>query len=298
MSAEAASGAELKVGTYRRQLARRLALALPQSQAAAAALDARLIIAEVLGLPAGELLRHDERRLQQAEKTAVAALSERRIAGEPIARIVGAKEFWGLELALARETLVPRPETETLVEAALCVLSGRRNEPVRILDLGTGSGAILLALLSELSNAFGLGTDIAPGALRTAAKNAAALNLSSRLSFLVSDWGAGIEGSFDLVLSNPPYIASATIETLDKEVRLHDPLLALDGGADGLNAYRSILPRLPAWLSEHGYAFLEIGADQALSVSEIAQSLGLATKLHVDLEGRHRAVELRRSREA
>ncbi len=167
------------------------------------------------------------------------------MAHEPIARILGHKEFWGLDLRLSKATLVPRPDTETVVEAALEFV---RNNPmlgkeIRIADIGTGSGAILLALLSEFEGAVGTGTDISSEALATAELNAQQLGIADRTTFIQCNYAAALSGSFDLIVSNPPYIRSLDIETLDAEVRDNDPHLALDGGPDGLDAYRAIIPR-------------------------------------------------------
>ena len=203
-------------------------------------LDARLLIAHALGCDHAALLADGQRLLDTAEETAIAELAERRLAHEPVARIVGTKEFWSLDLRLDPATLVPRPETETLVEAALAVVDrhGSRARPLRIADLGTGSGAILLALLSELSNAIGVGCDIDSRAVLTARDNARRLApqhaLANRALFVVCDLTAALRGPFDLIVSNPPYIASADIAALAPEVRLFDPRPALDGGADGL----------------------------------------------------------------
>ena len=180
--------------------------------------------------------------MTQRELEAIAAVAARRLAREPVARIIGRKEFWGLSLGLNMQTLVPRPETETVVEAALAALDcgGVRTRPLRILDLGTGSGALMLALLSELPATFGIGTDISSEALCCARDNATALGLARRASFVACDYGAALAGPFDLIVSNPPYIAHGDIATLAPEVSAFDPPRALDGGIDGLDGYRAI----------------------------------------------------------
>lgn len=259
-------------------------------------LDARLLVGHALGLDAAGLIVHADRPVSDADVARIIALAERRIAGEPVARIVGEKEFWSLPLRLSPETLVPRPDTETLVEAALAFVrrEGREREPLTILDLGTGSGAILLALLSELPAATGVGVDIAESAARTARENAERLGLARRARFVVADWAAGILGRFDLVVSNPPYIRHEEIPGLPLEVRRFDPDIALNGGADGLAAYREIINGLEAILAQEGRAFLEVGADQAAAVAELAELLDLEAVPHKDLVGIDRVVELRR----
>jgi release factor glutamine methyltransferase len=240
-------------------------------------LDARLLVGHALGLDQAALLAAGTRTLNADEETAIAALANRRLAHEPVARIVGTKEFWSLELRIDEATLVPRPETETVVEAALAAidLHGLRARALRIADLGTGSGAILLALLSELKTAFGVGSDLNPRALVMARDNARRLGLH-RAAFVACDLVAALRGPFDLIVSNPPYIASDDIATLAPEVRLFDPRLALDGGADGLNFYRAIAAATPALLAPEGAIVVEIGAGQAEPVTALFAAAGLA----------------------
>ena len=240
-------------------------------------LDARLLVGHALGLDQAALLASGARTLNADEETAIAALANRRLAHEPVARIVGTKEFWSLELRIDEATLVPRPETETVVEAALAAidLHGSRGHASRIADLGTGSGAILLALLSELKTAFGVGGDLNPRALVMARDNARRLGLH-RAAFVACDLAAALRGPFDLIVSNPPYIASGDIATLAPEVRLFDPRLALDGGTDGLNFYRAIAAAAPALLAPEGTVVVEIGAGQAEPVAAIFAAAGLA----------------------
>ena len=202
-------------------------------------LDARLLIGHVLGLDHAGLATQATRSLSPQEGEKIAALLARRLACEPVSRILGRKEFWGLDLEVTPAVLVPRPETETVVEAALAPIADRRRA-LNLLDLGIGSGALLFALLSELPNAVGVGTDRELGALKVARSNAENLGLASRVHFVACDFGAALGGGFDLVVSNPPYIATKDIASLDADVRDHDPRLALDGGADGLDAYRAI----------------------------------------------------------
>jgi release factor glutamine methyltransferase len=250
-------------------------------------LDARILFGQALSLDHGALAAAAGRVLDVEQRKTVAALIRRRIAGEPVARIVGYKEFWSLTLRVDAATLVPRPETETIVETALAAIdaAGARTRPLRIADLGTGSGALLLALLSELPNAFGVGTDISVGALRVAAENARQLGLR-RAAFTAGDMGMALRGPFDLIVSNPPYVASSDIATLAPEVRDFDPRTALDGGPDGLDAYRSLAARLPPLLAPSGMAVIELGAGQAAAVGALLLAAGLtpSTPYH-DLGG-------------
>ena len=247
-------------------------------------LDARLLLGEVLQLDLTGLIAAAARTLNADEAMRLESFIQRRLAGEPVARILGHKEFWGLPLALSPATLVPRPDTETIVEAALDLMKqdGRSNDALRIADIGTGSGAILLALLSELPNAQGIGTDINSEALRTAARNAAALGLSERARFIECNYADALHGPLDLIVSNPPYIPSAEIATLSVEVREHDPLLALDGGADGLGPYRLFASALPPLLAPGGVIVFEIGAGQGPDV--VALMTARATEM-VPVEG-------------
>jgi release factor glutamine methyltransferase len=240
-------------------------------------LDARILIGHALGLDHMALAAAGARNLGAEEEKAIAALADRRLAGEPIARIVGYKEFWSLPLRIGAATLVPRPETETVVEAALAAIDARgpRSRPLRIADLGTGSGAIILALLSELPNAFGVGTDISPQALAVARDNAHRLTLT-RASFVACDMAAALRGPFDLIVSNPPYIPSGDIAALAAEVRDFDPRAALDGGPDGLNHYRAIAAGAPALLGPGGILVVEVGIGQAEPVASLFAAAGLA----------------------
>lgn len=257
-------------------------------------LDARLLLGEVLHLDLTGLIAAAARTLDADEAMRLEAVTQRRIAGEPVARILGHKEFWGLSFALSPATLVPRPDTETIVEAALALLKqdGRLNDALRIADIGTGSGAILLALLSELPNAQGIGTDINPDAIHTAARNAAALGLNGRARFIKCNYADALRGSFDLIVSNPPYIPSRDIDGLAIEVRTHDPRLALDGGPDGLNAYRVIAPAAFELLVPGGVVILEIGQGQESDVARLTANAGLDAGVSVkaDLSGIPRAI--------
>ena len=203
----------------------------------------------------------------------------RRLAGEPLWRVLGAREFWGLSFGLSPGTLEPRPDSETLIETALSHLAPRRHDKLRMLDLGTGTGCLLIASLREFPQASGLGIDLSPDAVATATGNAARNGVAGRAAFYQGNWTSGITERFDLILSNPPYIGSAEIAGLDRNVREHDPLLALDGGPDGLDAYRALAAALPDRLKAGGLAILEIGAGQEEAVVALMRQAGLS---HLD----------------
>lgn len=273
------------------QARRLLAGLLREHGIESADLDSRLLICEVLGIDHTRLASQSDRILSAADVHAIGDLAARRLRGEPVARILGRKEFWGLPLRLSPATLVPRPETETIVEAALAAMHDRRDRPLRIADLGTGSGAILLALLSELPRAFGIGTDRSVGAILAAQANASHLRLSQRAVFAAGDFSSALSGSFDLLVSNPPYIASGEIAHLQAEVRNHDPRLALDGGVDGLAAYRAIAADARRLLAANGALVVELGAGQLTAVSDIMANARLtpAGPARADLAGVPRA---------
>ena len=256
-------------------------------------LDARLLAGHALELDQTGLAVQAGRALTGAEARMLAALAARRLAGEPVARIVSLKEFWGLPLRIAESTLVPRPETETVVEAALAAVGRDRTRPLRIADLGTGSGALLLALLAELPNARGIATDINREALAVARDNAGRLGLAARAQFAACDFGAALAPGFDLVVSNPPYVASSDIAALAPEVR-RDPRRALDGGADGLDAYRVIAGQARALLAPDGNLVIELGSGQEQAVAALFRRSGLApAPARADLAGIPRALQAR-----
>jgi release factor glutamine methyltransferase len=255
-------------------------------------LDARILIGQALGADQTALASDSTRSITPAEQAMIDALAQRRLNREPIARIVGQKEFWSLLLRLNSATLVPRPETETVVEAALAAIDARgsRSRPLRIADLGTGSGALALALLSELPHAFAVGTDLSIDALVAARANARRLNLD-RAAFVACDMAQALHGPFDLIVSNPPYIASDDIAGLDPEVRVYDPRLALDGGQNGLDAYRAIAATVPALLAPGGALVVELGIGQMEPVTALFAAAGLAPVLpRPDLNGVPRAL--------
>lgn len=239
-------------------------------------LDARVILCHALGLEHAGLVMRESALLGGAESERLADLARRRVGGEPVTRLVGRKEFWGLEFQLGPDTLVPRPETELLVETALAAARAMAPaDELRIADLGVGSGAILLALLSELPAATGIGTDRSLGALVTARANAQRLGLASRASFVVSHFGEALAGGFDLVVSNPPYVASGDIASLAPDVRDHDPRAALDGGPDGLDAFRAIAADASRLIRPRGRLGVELGAGQAAAAGAIFAAAGL-----------------------
>lgn len=239
--------------------------------------DARILIGHTLSLDHTALATAGDRPLDAEERKVIAALARRRLAREPVARIIGRKEFWSLPLSINASTLVPRPETETVVEVALAAIdaSGRRTLALGIADLGTGSGALLLALLSELPNATGIGTDISVDALMTARANAQQLGIT-RAAFIAGDMARPLGAPLDLIVSNPPYIATGEFAALAPEVRAFDPRSALDGGADGLNCYRSLTASAPALLKPGGALVVEIGIGQADDVARLFSAAGLA----------------------
>jgi release factor glutamine methyltransferase len=255
-------------------------------------LDARILIGQALGADQTALATNSARAINPAEQAIIDALAQRRLNREPAARIVGQKEFWSLPLRLNSATLVPRPETETVVEAALAAIDahGSRSLLLRIADLGTGSGALALALLSELPHAFAVGTDLSIDALVAARANARRLGLD-RAVFVACDMAQALCGPFDVIVSNPPYIASGDIAGLDPEVRVYDPRLGLDGGPDGLNAYRAIAATVPALLAPGGALVVELGIGQMEPVTALFAAAGLATLLpRPDLNGVPRAL--------
>lgn len=234
-----------------------------------AALEARWLVEQLVGrnVEASSLIDAEvSARLEDA--------AARRLAGEPLWRVIGEREFWGLPFRLSPDTLEPRPDSETLIEAALETLGPRRHDPLAILDLGTGTGCLLLAMLHECPAARGVGIDLSAGACETARANAAANGLGARAEIRQGAWTQGLEGRFELILSNPPYIPSGEIAGLSREVRDHDPLLALDGGVDGLGPYRIFAQTLPDHLAPGGTVVLEIGAGQEDDVVAIMREGG------------------------
>ena len=275
----------------------RLTAALRGAGVESARLDARLLLAHVLGVDSGWLFSHPEHPLDERQVASAWGLAGRRCRREPVSRILGRREFWSLSFGLDSHTLDPRPDTETVVEAVLAA-TGDRRSPLSILDLGTGTGCILLALLSELPGARGLGVDISEAALLVAAGNARALSLDHRASFVFGNWGTGIDGLFDVIVANPPYIPDQDIDGLEPEVAGYDPRAALAGGADGLDCYRSLAPDAARLVRPGGVVAVEVGWGQAGAVASILRGQGLVlTDIRRDLGGIERCVVTTRSSE-
>ncbi len=269
-------------------IAARIAIGLVADRLSAAGIEdprreARLILAAAHGVDAAGLLLRDD-----VDEALFEPLLRRREAREPLAYILGRREFWGLDFAVSSATLIPRPDSETLVEAVLELGGDIR----RVLDLGTGTGCLLLAVLQEHHGAFGVGVDVSAAAAALAARNAAALGMAGRAAFFAGDWAAALNGKFDLVLSNPPYIPAADIAGLMPEVAQYEPLSALVGGPEGLEAYRRIIAALPDLLTKDGKAVLELGVGQAPYVSDIAREAGFSCATRRDLGGHERAAIL------
>jgi release factor glutamine methyltransferase len=259
--------------------------------------DARLLLLDAAGIEHADLIRAPRETLGADGAAKLAAHTTRRLKREPVARILGEWEFWSLPFTLAPDTLIPRPDSETVVSAALVSLGDRRHasDGLRVLDLGTGSGCLLVALLSELPGATGTGVDLSPEAVAVARSNAERNGVGDRAAFFVSDWAEAITGTFDLIVSNPPYIADPVLEGLEPEVRLHDPRRALSGGHDGLDAYRAIIAALPSLMAKGAVAALEIGSDQPESVSLLARQNGFRVEgPYADFGARPRALVLKR----
>jgi release factor glutamine methyltransferase len=257
-------------------------------------LDARLLLEAGAGVCRLDIITDPRRPVSDTQIAAVDSLARRREAREPISHILGKKSFWSIDLAVTPAVLTPRPETELLVEVAMETLA--KDSAARVLDLGAGTGAILLAVLHDRLNASGIGVDVSEAALAVARTNAERLGLSARAAFHLGDWDEGLEGSFDLILSNPPYIPTAEISSLEPEVAIHEPRLALDGGRDGLDAYRRIVAALPRLLVPGGSFAFEVGRGQAGVVAELVQAQGLETAPpRCDLAGIPRVVLGRRA---
>jgi release factor glutamine methyltransferase len=256
--------------------------------------DARVLLLEAAGIDHATFLREPDALLGEDAAARLQNFIARRLKREPVSRILGKREFWGLNLRITPDVLDPRGDTETLVAAAVEELRERRGDPMRILDLGTGSGALLCALLSEFPHAFGIGIDRSEPACRVARDNLWANGLSRRGAIVRGDWGEPLAGGFDLVVTNPPYIASAEIADLAPEVRDYDPRAALDGGPDGLAAYRAIAADLARLCRPWASAIVEIGHDQGESAATCFHDAGWSVAVRHDLENQPRALILRR----
>jgi release factor glutamine methyltransferase len=253
-------------------------------------IDARLMLEAAAGARRTDIVTDPYRVLSPDQVQTLDSYLSRRVAREPVSHILGKKGFWTIELKVTPDVLTPRPDTEVIVDYVLKTL--KPDQPLHMLDLGVGSGAILLAILSERVMATGLGVDISPAALEVATENAALMSLNDRAQFLHADWTEGQpDGHYDLVVSNPPYIASAVIETLEPEVRVHEPRLALDGGNDGLDAYRKLAAEVLRVLKPGGLFALEIGFDQSRPVEALMRHAGAkGVRTLKDLSNRNRVV--------
>jgi release factor glutamine methyltransferase len=279
--------AEQARGAAQRQLSR----ALADAGIAESHIEARLLLCAAAGVDYVALIRDPDVAMGADVAARLNAFAARRLAREPVTRILGHREFWGLELAVVPNVLDPRADSETVVEAVLAALDGQTVR--RVLDLGTGSGALLCALLQEFPQATGLGVDLSPVACAAAAQNLMSCGFSARAKIVQGSWSAALPQRFDVVVSNPPYIPSEDIAGLDFEVRAHDPALALDGGADGLKAYRQIAGVLGGLLEPQGIAVLEFGAGQAADVAALMSKAGLNVKsVKRDLGGHERVIVL------
>lgn len=261
-------------------------------------LDARLLVAAATGLDSTDIVARPEALVAAEARQRLAGLVARRCQREPVSRILGEREFYGRAFTVTQATLDPRPDSETIIEEALAIVDeqGWRERPLRILDIGTGTGCLLVTLLAELPHAVGSGTDVSDAALAVATANAERHGVKERAMFACHDALDGVAGTFDLVVCNPPYIASADVADLEPEVRAHDPLGALDGGVDGLDIYRRIIPALPKVLPS-GWVLLEVGAGQADSVASllraaVAEGQRSAVRLRQDLGGHNRCVAM------
>jgi release factor glutamine methyltransferase len=260
-------------------------------------LDARLLVLDACGLTHEAYLLDPMRDLSAAEWSQIDTRRTRRLVREPVSRILGYREFWGRRFRIGPAVLDPRPDTETLIEAALAVAQNRqKGAPLNIIDLGTGSGCILLTMLAEIPNAWGIGVDRDEAALQIARNNAANLHVVDRTAFVCSDWLEAIKGRFDLILTNPPYIAWEEIATLAPEVRHNDPHLALDGGKDGFDAYRRIIADVGQIAAPGAWVLLEIGAGQAPGIVDLFTQAGWNGPFTVykDLAGVERVVAIMR----
>jgi release factor glutamine methyltransferase len=256
--------------------------------------DARLMVAEVLGIEMRRLPASHHAELSGDESAWLAAMLERRLAREPMSHILGRRGFWTLEFQVTADTLDPRPDTETLIEAVLDAVEDR-GRPRTLLDLGTGTGCILLTLLSEMGHSTGLGIDASLAALAVAGRNAETLGLAARAEFRQGNWGDGLNGGFDIIVSNPPYIPDGDIDGLEPEVARYEPRSALAGGPDGLDCYRELIPHMARLLAPGGVAALEVGAGQAQDVVALLAIAGLpGASVLRDLGGVERCLIVRR----
>ena len=286
---------EARPGETREEALARLARFLEASGVEEARDDARLLLFDACGLTHADYLLSPDAPLSEAVASLLAERAGRRAAREPVSRILATRGFWTLDLAVFPDVLDPRPDTESVAALALTLVAARRNEALRLLDLGSGSGALLCALLAELPQAFGVAVDLSPHALLATRTNLARCGLAARSAVLRGLWGRALSSNFDLVISNPPYVKSSEIDQLSLEVRLHDPRLALDGGVDGFEAIREIAAELPRLLAPGGVVVMEVGLGQAREAAALLAATGLEDAgTRRDAGGRERAVAARR----
>jgi len=276
------------------QLYRQAVTALTEAGIASPALDVGLLLQHVMGIPREAYYLRKREAVGTDRRQQFAAALARRLAHEPVARIIGRREFWSLSFRVTADTLDPRPDSETLIEAVLQELPDRA-APYRIADLGTGTGCLLLALLSELPQATGIGIDRCSGAAAVARDNANALGLDTRACFAVGDWAESLSGPVPIILCNPPYIARTCIPLLEPDVRHYDPWQALDGGCDGLEAYRILAPTVSRQLAAGGCAAIECGQGQARDIVDLFSAAGVpVARLVADLAGIVRCLVIRK----
>lgn len=254
--------------------------------------EARLILEEIAGISWADLITSSDRTVDAQYIEKIERIIDQRRSGKPLGLIFGHRAFYGLDFKVTKDVLEPRPDSEILVECAVKILSSRQG-PSRVLDLGTGSGCLIITTLHHQPNATGVAVDISAEALEIARENAKIINLEDRIQFLQSHWTENLNEKFDLILCNPPYIETGIIESLSPDVRNHDPILALDGGIDGLDAYRDIFSTIKKYMTEHGTILFEIGATQQDDLMRIAINYGFIIKnVHSDYGGNPRVAEV------
>ncbi len=255
--------------------------------------EARYLLKNILPVDDSDFIIGKDLDIDNKTLTKIEEYKKRRLSGEPITKILGKNEFWGLEFKVTKDTLDPRPDTEIIIESVLSWLGDRKNKTLKILDIGTGTGCIAISLLHELPNATAIATDISKKALNVAAYNMKYHQKNNRMKLVNCNYADSISGRFDIIVSNPPYISSKTIKTLAKEVQNHDPILALDGGKDGLNAYKNIFYTLPNLLKKDGAAFFEIGFNQENDLLRLGRESKVNRNIvHRDYAGNARVVEI------
>ncbi|MEZ5690564.1 MAG: peptide chain release factor N(5)-glutamine methyltransferase [Rickettsiales bacterium] len=279
-----------------KEILRQAVLNLQEERIQTASIDARVLLEHVLRVSREELLFSFDLLMDEEQYYYYQELLKKRVKGFPVAKLIGNRQFWGIDFSVNNYTLDPRPDSETVIESALAYIENRASV-IRVLDLGTGSGCLLISLLSELPSASGVGVDCCDNALSVARKNAVSAGVADRVEFFRSNWCANVNDKFDVVLANPPYIPSAVIERLEPDVKDYEPMLALDGGSDGLSCYRDILKELPEFMNDGGIAVFEIGIGQEEDFGKIATGHGFdIAGFRKDLSGITRCVILRHNK--